>query len=389
MTRRCSSWYRSVFTSVLALGLAFGVNVAHAAEGDPKPTEAGDFALRIEPGISVPLTDPQAQRFMVGGSQTVKAAWNLSRYLDLGPSVGFLALPSAATGDNPGTAWLFGAGLRLKRPHDFADNDTLFGLSPWVDVDALYARTGPLDRPAFDVGAGLSLALGRDRIFRVGPFVRFLHLFSLDRPGFDNRSAEILTVGLSLEVGSRIQREAVVVAPEIRTINTNTNTNTEVVSCPDRDNDTIPDTIDVCPDVAGPLETSGCPPYKAVVVKRDKLELKQKIQFEWNQAVLQASSYPALDEIVQALKDNKSFRVQVGGYASSEGDDDRNQDLSEKRAEAVLDYLANHGIARSRLTSKGFSSSNPRQTNVTESGREANRRVEFILTFIILPDGTK
>lgn len=389
MTRRCSSSYRSVFTIALALGVTHGVNVAHAAEGDPKLTEAGDFALRIEPGISVPLTDPQAQRFMVGGSQTVKAAWNLSRFLDLGPSVGFLALPSAATGDNPGTAWLFGASLRLKRPHDFPDDDALFGLSPWVDVDALYARTGSLDRPAFDVGAGLSLALGKDRIFRFGPFVRFLHLFSLDRPGFDNRSAEILTVGLSLEVGPRIQREPVVVAPEIRTVTTNTNTTTEVVSCPDRDNDTIPDTIDVCPDVVGPLETSGCPPYKAVVVKRDKLELKQKIQFAWNQAVLQESSNPALDEIVQALKDNKTFRVQVDGHSSSEGDDDRNQELSEKRAEAVLDYLAAHGIARSRLTSKGFSSSNPRQNNVTQTGREANRRVEFILTFIILPDGTK
>lgn len=385
MTRRCWSLFRSVLTSALALS----VGVAHAAEGDPRPTEAGDFSLRIEPGISVPLTDPQAQRFVVGGSQTVKAAWNLSRYFDLGPSVGFLALPSAATGDNPGTAWLFGAGLRLKRPHDFADNDTLFGLAPWVDVDALYARTGALDRPAFDVGAGVSVALGKDRIFWVGPFVRFLHLFAFDRPGFDSRSAEILTVGLSLEVGSRIQREAVVVAPEIRTVNTSTNTNTEVVSCPDRDNDSVPDTIDLCPDVAGPLESSGCPPYKAVVVKRDKLELKQKIQFEWNQAVLQPSSYPALDEVVQALKDNKTFRVQVGGYASSEGDDDRNQDLSEKRAEAVLDYLAAHGVARSRLTSKGFSSSNPRQNNVTERGREANRRVEFILNFIILPDGTR
>jgi outer membrane protein OmpA-like peptidoglycan-associated protein len=376
MLRRCSSLYRSVFTSVLALGLAHGVNVAHAAEGDVKPTEAGDFSLRIEPGVSVPLTSPQAQRFAVG------------RFLDLGPSVGSLALPSSSATGRPGGAWLFGVGLRLKRPHDFADNDAALRLSPWVDVDALYARTGPLDRPAFDVGAGVSLPIGRDRTFWIGPFVRYLHVFSLDANP-DNGSAGIFTVGLSLEVGSRIQREAVVVAPEIRTVTTNTNTNTEVVSCPDRDNDTIPDTIDICPDVVGPLESAGCPPYKAVVVKRDKLELKQKIQFEWNQAVLQPSSYPALDEIVQALKDNKSFRVQVGGYASSEGDDDRNQELSEKRAEAVLDYLANRGIARDRLTSKGFSSSNPRQTNVTESGREANRRVEFILTFIILPNVAK
>src|SRR5208283_2533829 len=101
---------------------------------------------------------------------------------------------------------------------------------------------------------------------------------------------------------------------------------------------------------------------------------------------LEDASFPVLDEVVQALKDNKSFRVQVEGHASSEGGDEHNQTLSEKRAEAVLDYLVAHGIEKERLVSKGFGSSVPADTNTTEAGREKNRRVEFVVYFIILPN---
>lgn len=91
-----------------------------------------------------------------------------------------------------------------------------------------------------------------------------------------------------------------------------------------------------------------------------------------------------LDEVVQALKDNTGFRVQVEGHADSSGAYDHNQTLSEQRATAVLEYLAAHGIANSRLASKGFSSSVPLDTNGTVAGRENNRRVEFVVSFVIL-----
>jgi outer membrane protein OmpA-like peptidoglycan-associated protein len=93
---------------------------------------------------------------------------------------------------------------------------------------------------------------------------------------------------------------------------------------------------------------------------------------------------PVLDEVAQALKDNKSFRVQIEGHSSSEGGDGHNQTLSEQRAEAVLDYLIGKGIPRERLVSKGFSSSVPIDSNATSAGREANRRVEFVVHFNIL-----
>jgi OOP family OmpA-OmpF porin len=137
------------------------------------------------------------------------------------------------------------------------------------------------------------------------------------------------------------------------------------------------------------MDNWGCPAYKKIVVRRDKLELKEKLYFAWDQAVLQEVSFPVMDEVVQALNDNKGFRVQVEGHASSEGGDEHNQTLSEQRAEAVLNYLVTHGIDKDRLASKGFGSSVPIDTNETIAGRENNRRVEFEVYFTIRNEGSK
>src|SRR6185295_2533055 len=168
---------------------------------------------------------------------------------------------------------------------------------------------------------------------------RYFEIIQGDRAGFDNHDAKILSLGLSLEVGSGVEREReAVAAVEGRTVTVNK----ETFSCPDRDGDDVPDKVDHCPDVAGPTDNWGCPAYKKIVVQKDKLELKEKLYFAWNQATLQDASFPVLDEVVQALKDNKGFRVQVEGHTSSEGTEDHNQTLSEQRAGAVLDYLAAH-----------------------------------------------
>jgi outer membrane protein OmpA-like peptidoglycan-associated protein len=156
---------------------------------------------------------------------------------------------------------------------------------------------------------------------------------------------------------------------------------------PDRDGDGVSDAADNCPDVAGPVENSGCPVYQKIVVLPDKLQLKEKIAFAWDSARLDETSRPVLDEVAQALKDNLNFRVQVDGHASSDGDDAHNQVLSEDRASAVVDYLAMRGVARDRLSSKGFSSSVPAGTNLTAAGRVTNRRVDFVVDFIIIKEG--
>jgi outer membrane protein OmpA-like peptidoglycan-associated protein len=350
----------------------------------PLPAPAADFGLKIEPGVSVPLTAPQSRLYDVGGSLSLKALFGLNKYLDIGPSVTLLQLPAEAELTEPGVAWTFGGGARLKRPHDAPGGSAgFYAISPWAEADALYVRTGVLNRPGFAVAAGLALPIGETRTFWVGPFVRYLHILQPNRAGYDNHDAKLLSVGVSLEFGAGRERShAAVAAAEVRT------PTHETLSSPDGDKDGVPDTVDRCPNVVGPVDSGGCPEYKKVVVKRDKLELKEKLYFAWNQATLEAASLPVLDEVVQALKDSPDFRVQIEGHTDSSGADDHNQTLSEQRAETVLGYLVEHGIAKERLVSKGFSSSVPSDTNNTLAGRENNRRVEFVVNFNILNDGS-
>ena len=368
--------------ALLLCGPLAQASEAETSSYQPIPARIGDFSLKVEPGVALPLTHPQSRIFDTGGGETIKALWLVNKYMDVGPSATFLTLPTEASGGEAGNAWTFGGSLRLRSPRNASDKFLV--ISPWADADLLYVRTGGLNRPGFAVATGVSVPIGQARIFWVGPFARYFQIMQDHRSGFDNNDAKILSLGVSLEVGLGVERERVIIpVAEVTTVNTETS------SCPDRDRDGVPDTVDRCPDVAGPMDNWGCPAYKKIVVQRDKLELKEKLYFAWDQAVLQEISFPVLDEVVQALNDNKGFRVQVDGHASSEGGDDHNQTLSEQRAEAVLNYLVTHGIDKGRLASKGFGSSVPIDTNETIAGRENNRRVEFVVYFTILSDGTK
>jgi outer membrane protein OmpA-like peptidoglycan-associated protein len=272
----------------------------------------------------------------------------------------------------------------LKRPHDA---QSLYGISPWLDAEFDYVRTGPLNRPGFDVAAGLAVPVGESRSFWLGPFVRYMDIIQPARVGFDNSNAQLLTVGISLEVGNGIEREPQVLgAPpaEIRTVIKEVIK--EVPVCADRDNDGVPDASDRCPDVKGPMDNWGCPKYEKLVVGPNKLELKEKLYFAFDQDTLEAASFPVMDEVVKALQENKGFRVQVDGHTDSTGPDAHNQSLSERRAGTVVEYLVQHGISRDRLSSKGFAASEPLDTNKTVEGRENNRRVEFVVNFLIVND---
>src|SRR6478609_12180933 len=115
----------------------------------PRAASALEAGVRIEPGLAVPLTAPQSQRFRPGGEVSFKGYLGLGRYFDVQAGVSFLGL-GVATGATPktmGTAWSDSLGFRLKRPHDEAlGRGAFFAGSPWVDADALYVRTGGLDR---------------------------------------------------------------------------------------------------------------------------------------------------------------------------------------------------------------------------------------------------
>jgi outer membrane protein OmpA-like peptidoglycan-associated protein len=371
--------------------------VLFASLAFPFAARAVDLDLKLEPGAAVSLSRPQSQRFEFGGAATIKGLAGFEGgYVNLTAGLTFLGLP-AQTGfgsSSVGTAWAPGVGLRIQLPRESDQmralrphgREAFYGAKPWVDGDVLYVRTGGLDRVGFATAVGLSFPVGEARSFQLGPFVRYLQIFQGNRPGFDNRNANTIIFGLSLETGTRLPRpqaiEPMEQAPLAMAVAT-----AAPAERRDRDGDGVSDDVDDCPDIRGLASNRGCPIYEKIIVRPDKLELKEKIQFAWNDSAIEPVSYPALAEVAKALQDNPAFRVAIEGHASSEGGDDHNQSLSSRRAEAVLEYVASHGVARDRLLSKGFSSSRPIQSNYSESGRVANRRVEFVVHFIILKEG--
>ncbi len=115
-----------------------------------------------------------------------------------------------------------------------------------------------------------------------------------------------------------------------------------------------------------------------VEVTEKQIVIHEKVQFEQDRALIRPVSYGLLDEVVVVIKKHPEIkRIGVEGHASAEGDDDHNLRLSDRRANAVMKYLVDHGIAKGMLEARGHGETRPIADNDTDDGREKNRRVEF------------
>jgi outer membrane protein OmpA-like peptidoglycan-associated protein len=122
------------------------------------------------------------------------------------------------------------------------------------------------------------------------------------------------------------------------------------------------------------------PVTEQVVVVREKIEITEKIHFEFDKAVIRPESYPVLDHVADVIKREPDInKVQVEGHTDAVGSDAYNQSLSERRSQAVVEYLVSKGTPRDHLVAKGFGESNPIASNDTAKGRATNRRTEFII----------
>lgn len=101
------------------------------------------------------------------------------------------------------------------------------------------------------------------------------------------------------------------------------------------------------------------------------------IKFEFDKATLMKSCYPVLDHIYEILRDHPEIKVEIQGHTDGVGTVEYNRNLSQRRAETVMQYLKAKGIAASRMTAKGYGKSQPIDTNATDAGRANNRRVEL------------
>jgi OOP family OmpA-OmpF porin len=155
--------------------------------------------------------------------------------------------------------------------------------------------------------------------------------------------------------------------------------------CPDCDDDgdgvlECPEALDKCPGEKGEPPDGCAPKYTMIVVTETKIELKQTIYFDTNKAIIKRVSFPLLDEVALALKDNPTIKVRIEGHTDSQGSDKFNLKLSNNRAASVRKYLIGKGVESTRMESKGFGESVPIADNRTADGRSQNRRVEFFIT---------
>jgi len=102
------------------------------------------------------------------------------------------------------------------------------------------------------------------------------------------------------------------------------------------------------------------------------------VHFQTGKAEITTDSESALNEAVAALKEHAEWKIRVEGFTDNVGTKDTNLKLSSERADSVLNWLADHGVDRARLSSKGFGEARPVATNSTEEGRAKNRRVQLV-----------
>ena len=154
--------------------------------------------------------------------------------------------------------------------------------------------------------------------------------------------------------------------------------------CPDPDNDGdgVVDGADQCPDTLetpnGFQDEDGCPDELPKAVKQYTGIIKG-INFKVNSNEITKSSNKTLNAAVKVLTEYPDLKVEISGHTDDTGDDAYNQDLSQRRAEAVRQYLIGKGVAEDRVTAIGYGRSQPLDERKTKAARAKNRRVEFKL----------
>ena len=172
--------------------------------------------------------------------------------------------------------------------------------------------------------------------------------------------------------------------------------------CPlDTDGDGVPDYLDECSETPEYVEVddSGCPvntdgdgvadyldkcpgtPYGAIVDEQGCWVIGDALYaiFDFDKYKIKPLYYFVLDEAVAVLRKNPDLKIEIQGHTCSMGTEAYNKKLSERRANAIMNYFIKKGIDETRLSAVGYGLSKPRASNETEAGRILNRRVEFML----------
>ena len=120
-------------------------------------------------------------------------------------------------------------------------------------------------------------------------------------------------------------------------------------------------------------------PLTKAKLTEKKIEINETIHFETGKAIILPESFGLLDEVSDILRSNPTLSILIEGHTDSIGSDTSNLILSQNRANAVMQYLTQHGVGSDKLKATGYGKSRPIADNSTANGRAKNRRVEFTI----------
>lgn len=112
-------------------------------------------------------------------------------------------------------------------------------------------------------------------------------------------------------------------------------------------------------------------------IKEGKMMVLRNIFFDFDKATLRPESKKELENLLAIMQDNPTIKVEISGHTDNKGSSEYNKGLSQRRSQAVVDYLSSKGVKNERMVSAGYGFDKPMATNDTEEGRQLNRRTEF------------
>jgi len=137
---------------------------------------------------------------------------------------------------------------------------------------------------------------------------------------------------------------------------------------PDGDGDGVNDEDDKCPTVAGVASNQGCPEIKEEDVKKVEYASKN-IYFATGSAKLLTKSYKPLDDVASIINSHSGLKLSIDGYTDNTGTPEKNEALSQARADAVKTYLASKSVSDDAMTATGHGQEDPVADNKTAAGR--------------------
>jgi len=278
--------------------------------------------------------------------------------------------------ENPTSDYIYGAGadIQVLLSDGRVATFLLGGIGANIDDVANATRVAPFA----DIGAGFIARVSKHLGIRAE--ARYYPIFNVDKaPGQNSVLSDArFNLGLQYSFGTVIAAnlpvpksvavppsapEPIVTTPEPATV--------PAAADIDSDGDGVFDSKDQCPDTPKGLKVDavGCIIEQTVVLRA--------VNFDFGSDRLTSEAKGTLDLLARSMALQKALTIEIAGHTDSLGPQSFNLLLSQKRANAVKEYLVAHGVEAERLNAEGYGEFNPIANNNTEAGRAENRRVEF------------